>query len=117
MLIRMLVIATAILAGCGAVAVTPVNPANPRADNCGLDIYTDEGEIKRPYRIVCLIDSHTGNSIFDNRTGAAAIAHARPKACACGADALVVMTFGHAGDYGYGHGQASLKAVRYTDHD
>jgi hypothetical protein len=91
----------------------------PREMSCGLDIFSDEKEIDKPYEVVCLIDAKTGTSAFHNRTGAGAIDEARPAACRCGADGILVIGMGAEGD-GFWipkTGNATLKAIRYKSVD
>lgn len=105
--------------GCASVGVTrlagQMPPAKPA--NCHLDIYTDSTKITRPYEELCLIDSRTGTTAFHRRSAAEAIRQARPAACRCGADALIiggVQTKGMS-MAGWGMGTANIKAIRYTD--
>ena len=101
---------------CSTVGVTSMR-ANvvPRPESCALDVFSAESEIGRPYEVVCLIDARTGTSVFADRTGAGAINEARPYACKCGADGILV---GSASSEGDGFvvprtGAALLKAIRY----
>ena len=103
--------------GCASVGVTRLGEAPPKAAGCKLDIYTSEAEIKRPFKVVCLIDSRTGSTAFDSKTAAAAIQNAKPMACGCGADALIVaMADTEGASYArWGQGKAILKAVSYQN--
>lgn len=100
---------------CANVGVTRVNGAPGKAVGCKLDIYTSEAEVKRPFQVLCLIDSRTGTTAFDTKTAAAAIENAKPTACGCGADALIVTAADTEGaTYArWGQGKAVLKAIRY----
>lgn len=100
---------------CAAVGVTKVHNYDSKPKNCSLDVYTSQAEIKRQYEVACLIDSRTGSTLFHSRTGSAAIEQARPEACGCGADAIVVESAGSKGvDYSsWGEGTAVIKAIKY----
>lgn len=106
-----------VLVACARIGVTQTKPAMPKAASCPLDVYTSETEVKRPYEVVCLIDSQTAGTIFDQHTAAAAINQARPYACKCGADAILISGVGVEGPgmaSGWGHGTAVVKGIRYT---
>jgi len=86
-----------------------------KASNCKLDIFSSEKEIEKPFEVVCLIDVKTGTSAFHDTTGPGAINEARPAACKCGADGILVMQMGISGD-GFlipKTGNATIKAIRY----
>jgi len=100
------------------VGVTPIGRALPPKPStpCMLDIYTNTAEITRPYEELCLIDSRTGITAFHYRTAAEAIRQARPEACRCGADAMIVASARTEGAaFGWGMGAAVIKAIHYTD--
>lgn len=102
---------------CANVGVTKLKPYPPKMVNCNIDIYTSESEIKRPFEVVCLIDSRTGTTAFHDKTGAAAIEQSKSKACKCGADAILIMSVDTEGVTmtTWGKGKTILKAIRYTD--
>lgn len=108
-----------LVAGCASVGVTRMGSGSPpKPEGCNLDVYDDPNKIERPYREVCLIDAKTGSSIWTDKTVAAAIDEARPAACQCGADAILIMsgdTQGASFGGGYGHGKAMLRAIVYTE--
>lgn len=104
-----------LLSGCASVGSTQLKPSEPKAPNCQLDIYSSKEEIKRPYESVCVIDSRTGTSAFDDKSAAGAIRLSKPKACQCGADAILIeqmdtegMTF-----MTWGKGKAIVRGIRY----
>jgi hypothetical protein len=107
-----------LVGGCASVGVTRMgSSAPPKPEGCNLDVYDDPGSIDRPYREVCLIDAKTGSSIWTDKTMAGAINEARPAACQCGADAILVTggdVEGASFGGGYGHGKATLRAIVYT---
>jgi hypothetical protein len=103
------------LAACSSVGSTQLKQANARPADCKLDIYSSVKEINRPYEPVCIIDAKTGTTAFDDKTASGAVKLAMPKACACGADAILIegmetngMTF-----MTWGEGKAMLKGIRY----
>ena len=104
-----------LLSACAAVDVVKMKEHPAKPINCALDVYADEKEITREYEVVCLISSMTGSTLFDKKTASEAIRLAKPKACECGADAILIMATEKKGmsATGYGHGQASIKAIRY----
>ena len=109
------IIALMLLAGCSSVGKTQLVTATPKPANCQLDIYSSEKEIKRPYTPVCVIDSRTGTTAFHDKTASAAIRNAKPQACECGADAILIkqmdtegMTF-----MTWGKGEAILQGIKY----
>jgi hypothetical protein len=106
-----------VMPGCGSVGVTPINSAPSRPGGCRLEIFTSEQKIRRPFQVLCLIDSRTGTTAFDDKTVAAAIEKAKPLACGCGADAILIAGVDTQGPgWGtWGQGKAILKAIRFTD--
>jgi hypothetical protein len=101
--------------GCASVGVTTMTTAPPRIKNCNLDIYTNVAEVKKDYEVLCLIDSRTSSRAFVAHSMAAAIKQARPAACKCGADAILIESGTTKGVTiaGWGEGTAILKAIRY----
>lgn len=103
--------------GCATVGVTQLKPDIVRkAHNCPLEIFTAEKDISKPFEVVCLLDSRTGTSAFADKTAAGAINEARPKACECGADGMLIQ---HTDTEGmtlatWGQGKAIIKAIRFT---
>jgi len=108
--------ALATLLGCATADVTTLKSAPPKHEDCDIDLFASEKDIKRPFETVCLITANTGSSVFEDRTMNGAISEIRPKACACGADAIVLMN-GESGGWnamtGNKQGHATVKAVRY----
>jgi hypothetical protein len=101
---------------CASVGVTEIKPGRSKPLGCQLDVWTSVEEIPRPHVVACLIDSKTGSSAFDDKTAAGAIKLARPAACECGADALLIANTARTGvsAYSWGEGMATVKAIRYT---
>jgi hypothetical protein len=105
-----------LLSGCTTVGVTRMK-ANiaPKHQDCQLDIYSSQNEIEKPYEVVCLVQAQTGTSLFHDTTGPGAVRYARPYACQCGADAMLIMGMRIDGDGWFipKTGQATIKAIRY----
>jgi len=104
------------LAACASVGVTHVKQAPARAADCPLDVYTSETEITRPYEVLCLLDARSGSTAFSDKTVAGAVNAARPDACGCGAEAILIVGGSTEGmsAFKWGEGTAMLKALRYT---
>ncbi len=104
------------LSSCASVGVTKLNPAEPKEKNCALEIFSSESEIKKPFEVLCLLDSGTATNAFADKTVAGAIQLAKPEACKCGADAILILNGNTEGMSltGWGRGTALLKAIRFT---
>lgn len=104
-----------LIPACASVGATQLQSARPRADDCKLDVYSSETEITRPWETVCMIDSRTGTTAFADKTASAAIKNAKPKACKCGADAIVIQSMDTEGVtlVTWGKGKAIVKGIRY----
>ena len=102
--------------GCASVGVTRLKEAVPKPDSCALEVFTGEADIKRPFEVVCLLDSRTGTTALHSRSGSTAIELAKPKACQCGADGIIVQAIDTEGMgmAGWGMGKAVVKAIRFT---
>ncbi len=107
------------LAGCASVGTVPVGDKQVRAKpaDCQLDVFGAEADVKRPFEVVCLINSETGTTLFHRHSIEAAMEKLRPKACSCGADAIVIVDAEKHGMNwtGYGKGEVKVKAIVYTD--
>jgi hypothetical protein len=114
-----LVLACAVLsaAGCATVGVTRMKQAAAKPEGCQLEVFGAESEVKRPFDVVCLLDSKTGTTLFDDRSAAAAIEKAKPEACRCGGDGIIVGEAGASGADlgGWGQGKATLRVIRFTE--
>ena len=104
------------VSACASVGVTQTKQTVAKPEDCPLDIYTSDSEIKRKFEVVCLLDSKTGSTLFANKTVAGAIENARPHACECGGDGMVVGDTRVEGVSmaGWGEGTAMIKVIRYT---
>lgn len=110
-----LVLPIFVLSSCASVKVEKLSINSPKSQNCDLDVFNNESEVKRKFEVVCSLDSKTGNSIWNKRTAEAAIENAKNKACECGADAIVITSSGRTKlrFYSYRRGVASMKGVKY----
>ena len=113
--ILMLLCFSFVITGCAAVGVTTLKSYSQKPADSSLDIFSSIEEIHKPYEIICLIDSKTGNSLFNDKTVAGAINLAKPKALECGADAILVenMQTVSGNGFNYGHASAIIKAIKY----
>lgn len=104
-----------VLSSCASVKVEKLITSSPKPHNCNLEVFNDESEVKKKFEVVCVLDSKTGNSIWNKRTAEAAIKNAKNKACECGADAIVITSSGRTKlkFYSYRRGVASMKGVKY----
>lgn len=100
---------------CASTGVTRLRAAPPKPNNCNLDIYTSQNEVKREHEVLCMIDATSGRTLGDDRTVRGALANARPEACRCGADAMVVMSSSTttANAAGWGEGTVVVRGIRY----
>jgi len=105
-----------LFASCASVGVTPVKVAAEKQRNCPLEVFTSEAEIKRPYEVVCLIDTQKKAALGESSV-ADAIAASKPAACKCGADGIWIVTGSvqSANMFNYGSAHTILKAIRFTD--
>lgn len=100
---------------CAAVIVNVLKEYPPNSKDCHLDIYVSEKDIPKPFENICILYSQTGTNLFSKKTFEHAIERAMPKACLCGADAIIIS----AGDekemnlVSYGQGSALLTGIRY----
>jgi hypothetical protein len=106
-----------LLCSCASVNVSTLKSAPPKGEGCYLDVYYSKSEIKHSYESVCSIASETASNLFADRTVQGAINQARPQACKCGGDAMLVENSATTGMSftGYGTGTAAITIIRYTD--
>jgi len=114
-LILILVLSVGFLSACASVNVSTVKVAPPKSDGCAMDIYNSKSEVKRPYESICILTAETGTSLFDDKSVQGAINLARPKACACGGDAMFVEQASAQGAslISWGKGTALVNVIRY----
>ena len=100
---------------CATVGVTVIKSYPPKDSNSPLDIYTSKDDIKRPYEVICLLDSQTGTTAFSDKTAAAAIENSKAAARKCGADAILVESVDRQGATyaSWGSGKAIIKGIKY----
>lgn len=112
-----LICATALIfSSCASVDVARIKSLPPKGENCALDTYSDVTSVKKSYEVACVLGSSTGTSLFADKSIQHAIDLAKPEACKCGADAILVEHVSSTGMSltGYGQGSASIKAIVYT---
>lgn len=115
-----IIVITLLMSACATVGVTQMkSDVTPKKDGCKLDVYSAEKEIEHSYEVVCLIDSKTGGNAFADKTMAGAISLAKPAACRCGADAILISGGRAEGVtlFTWGEGFATMKALRYVRDD
>jgi len=101
-----------------SVKVSELSSSEKEKDkDCALDIYHDVSNIKREYKVICLISSRTSSSLYQSHTGAEAIKMAGFRACKYGADGMIVVSSGRTRfNFWWGRsGVARLKAIKYID--
>ncbi|MDY0144354.1 MAG: hypothetical protein RBR97_20930 [Bacteroidales bacterium] len=105
-----------IFTSCASVDVTVSKFQPPKENDCNLDVFFNENEIKKEFEVIALIDSRTGTTAFHKKTVAEAIRIAKPKACEAGADAILIVQSDTEGiSYAsYGMGKAIIKCLKYT---
>ncbi len=105
------------IAGCASVGVTRLGGYSypPKSSDCNLLVFTDVKSVTRKYVEICLIDSRTGQSAFDNKTVQGAIEAAMPKACEAGCDAIIVQSGDTEGAnlMGWGSGRAIITGIKF----
>lgn len=105
----------ALLASCASVDVVKTKTLPPKAENCTLEVFFEIAAIKKPYEVACILGSSTGTTLFADRSVEHAVELAKPEACKCGADAILIDSVSKTGMSltGYGQGSASIKAIVY----
>jgi len=103
-------------ASSGSVQVSS-SAAQPKPENCEIELFVSEQDIKRPLERVCIVSARTGTSVFEDKSPEAAVKHAKAEACKCGADALVLTDMERQGVTwtGWGKSQVKATAIRFTD--
>jgi hypothetical protein len=77
--------------GCAGSILTTLKQAPAKPAGCTFDIYTSDSEVPKKFEALCIVEAHTGQGMFDDKTVSGAIEEARPKLCECGADAAVLV--------------------------
>jgi hypothetical protein len=102
---------------CASSSMTPLGaPAYPKPPNCAFDVYMSEQEVGVPSRTLCMLEATSGSTMIHNRSVQGAINELRPKACQCGADAIVLVnaqTIGGTFMGGAGQGSLVAKGIQY----
>jgi hypothetical protein len=118
---QLLLIVALLMVGCGSTGVVRMTTADisPKPKDCNLDVYDSEADVKRKFVVLCRIDAETGRTLFHRHSMEAAMDRMRPKACECGADAVILLDAKKQGamssfSAGYGYSNLKVKAIRYT---
>ncbi len=113
----MLILSVGMLSACASVDTARIKDAPPKADSCHIEIFNNAAEVKKPYESLCSLGSSTGTTLFANKSLQHAIDNARPAACACGGDAMILNHVSSEGVSltGYGKSSASITVIRYTE--
>lgn len=105
--------------GCASSGSIPVGSgvAKPKPENCAIEVYAAEADVKRPFERLCVIDARTGSGLFEDKSPEAALAHAKREACRCGADALILTGMKRQGVTWTAWGKSEVKAfaIRFTN--
>jgi hypothetical protein len=119
---RLIFIIVLFMAGCGSTGVVRMTTVDmlPKPEDCKLDVYDSEADVKREFVVLCRIDVETGRTLFHRHSIEAAMDRLRPKACECGADAVILLDVKKQGalssfSAGYGYSNLKVKAIRYTE--
>ncbi len=104
-----------LIASCATVHVNVLKEYPPKPMDCELDVYMIADDIKRPHEEICILESFTGTNLFSKKTFEQAIKLAKPKACKCGADAILVASVDKQGVnlLHWGQGRAVVRGLRY----
>lgn len=112
----LILIVAANLIGCSTsvIGVSPIHKAQAKPETCEVEVFTSEKEVTQPFEVTCLIDAKTGSSRWHDPTVAGAINIAKPKACECGADAIILVSAAFPETKAYSGATAIVKAIRFT---
>jgi hypothetical protein len=104
-----------LIASCATVHVNKLKEYPPKPLDCELDVYMIADDIKRPHEEICILESLTGTNLFSKKTFEQAIKLAKPKACECGADAILVSSVDKQGVnlLHWGQGRAVVRGLKY----
>ena len=119
---QLLFVIALIISGCGSTGVVRMTASDvpPKPKDCKLDVYDSEADVNREFVVLCRIDVETGRTLFHRHSVEAAMDRLRPKACACGADAVIILDANKEGalstfSVGYGYSNIKAKAIRYKE--
>ena len=110
-----ILLVTCCFLSCATVEVIVLKEYPPKPADCEIDVYMIADDIQKPYEEICILDSRTGTNLLSIKTFEQAIKLAKPKACKCGADAILVTEVEKRGInlLDWGEGRAVLKGVKY----
>lgn len=105
------------VAGCASTGMVKTGSARgSKPADCQLEIFASREEVKRPFDTVCLVSSESGSTLFSDRSDEGRLRAVSERACACGADAIVIREMSRSATrFGVGYSQAriSIEAIAY----
>ena len=111
-----------VISGCGSTGVARMSTADVQAKpkDCKLDVFDSEADVKHKFAVLCRIDAETGPIPFHRHGIEAAMDRLRPKACECGADAVIILDVKKPDALstflsGYRYSNIKANAIRYTE--
>jgi hypothetical protein len=101
--------------GCASTKVVQLGAAQPaKPENCEIQILTQPP--KKDFEEVCLLTARGGQSIFESKSVEGLLPDLKKKACACGADAII-MKNAKEGGYNFAgpadRAEASVTAIKF----
>ncbi|MCE6992510.1 hypothetical protein [Dyadobacter sp. CY323] len=108
------IFALLVLSSCASVKVKEVSHVNAKPGDCQLPVFNTVNEVNGSYVVLCEVESITGSALYVRRSAKAAIDRARPAACRCGADALLVISSGRTNlkFFSWRRGVATVQAIK-----
>ncbi len=106
-----------IFGGCATTSTTQLggDSSVSKPEDCEIQVFTVEPK-DRQFEELCLVSARGGQSIFEGKSVADLIPQMKKKACACGADAIIIRT-SKEGGYNFGgaadRAEASATAIRF----
>lgn len=109
-----------VLAACTSGQTAQLKSAPPKPFPCDLELYVSESEVQRPFERVCVVNVEE-SCIPGENCGSRVLQKARRRACACGADGIILKgvtrgadgTFEGIGGYG-GRGVIDAVGILFT---
>ena len=105
-----------IVSGCASTQMTRLGSQTypAKAENCTIEVLSQTPT--RAHEEVCLLNARGGQSVFESKSVEGLLPDLKAKACACGADAIVIKN-SKEGGYNFGdsadRAEASATAIRY----
>jgi hypothetical protein len=103
------------LAACAGVQKNVVKAAPPREAGCQLDVFfsADIAAQKGPSEELCTLNVKSSSAVVADKSIDGLVERAKPEACACGGDALIMMGKSDNAVGTSSQGVANFKVVRY----